>query len=80
MATVDTLLVRIEADMSDLRRGLRKVEGDVQRTTNKASASFKKLGGVFKLLAVGVVVRQAFIAGKAILAIPDKVPSWAPKS
>ena len=56
MATVDTLLVRIEADMKDFKRGLRKVERDVQRTTNKASASFKKLGGAFKLIAVGVVV------------------------
>jgi len=80
MATVDTLLVRIEADMSDLRRGLRKVEGDVQRTTNKASASFKKLGGVFKLLAVGVVVRQAFIAGKAMVNLASDIEEMQGKS
>tara|TARA_Y100000389_G_scaffold190258_1_gene214919 strand:- start:35 stop:2170 length:2136 start_codon:yes stop_codon:yes gene_type:complete len=80
MATVDTLLVRIEADMSDLRRGLRKVERDVHRTTNKASASFKKLGGAFKLIAVGVVVRQAFIAGKAMVNLSSNIEEMEGKS
>jgi hypothetical protein len=80
MSTVDTLLVRIEADMSDLRRGLRKVERDVQRTTNKASASFKKLGGAFKLIAVGVVVRQAFIAGKAMINLSSDIEEMEGKS
>ena len=80
MATVDTLLVRIEADMSDLRRGLRKVERDVQRTTNKASASFSKLGGAFKLIAVGVVVRQAFVAGKAMINLASDIEEMQGKS
>ena len=80
MATVDTLLVRIEADMKDLKRGLRQVERDVQRTTNKASASFKKLGGAFKLIAVGVVVRQAFIAGKAMVNLASDIEEMQGKS
>ena len=80
MATVDTLLVRIEADMKDLKRGLRQVETDVQRTTNKASASFKKLGGAFKLIAVGVVVRQAFIAGKAMVNLASDIEEMQGKS
>lgn len=80
MATVDTLLVRIEADMSDLRRGLRKVERDVQKTTNKASASFKKLSGAFKLIAVGVVVRQAFVAGKAMVNLASDIEEMEGKS
>ena len=80
MATVDTLLVRIEADMKDFKRGLRKVERDVQRTTNKASASFKKLGGAFKLIAVGVIVRQAFIAGKAMINLSSDIEEMEGKS
>ena len=80
MATVDTLLVRIQADTKDLKRGLRKVERDVERTTSKASASFKKLGGAFKLIAVGVVVRQAFIAGKAMVNLASDIEEMQGKS
>jgi len=80
MATVDTLLVRIEADMSDLRRGLKRVEHDVQRTTNKASASFKKLGGAFKLIAAAVVVRQAVVAGKAMINLSSDIEEMQGKS
>ena len=35
--TVDTLLVRIEADMSDLKRSLDKVQRDVQKSSAKVS-------------------------------------------
>ena len=80
MATVDTLLVRIQADTKDLKRGLRKVERDVERTTSKASASFKKLGGAFKLIAVGVIVRQAFIAGKAMVNLASDIEEMQGKS
>ena len=80
MATIDTLLVRIQADTKDLKRGLRKVERDVERTTSKASASFKKLGGAFKLIAVGVVVRQAFVAGKAMVNLASDIEEMEGKS
>ena len=35
MATVDTLQVRIEADMKDLKRSLRQVETQTQTATKK---------------------------------------------
>lgn len=80
MATVDTLLVRIEADTRDLKRGLRKVERDVERTTNKASASFKKLGSAFKLIAAAVVVRQAAVAGAAMVNLASDIEEMEGKS
>lgn len=80
MATVDTLLVRIQADTKDLKRGLRKVERDVARTTSKASASFKKLGGAFKLIAVGVIVRQGVIAGQAMINLASDIEEMQGKS
>lgn len=48
--TVDTLLVRIEADMSDLKRDLKKIGNQTEATTSKMSASFRKVGGALAAL------------------------------
>jgi len=48
--TVDTLLVRIEADMSDLKRDLKKIGNQTETTTNKMSSSFRKVGGALAAL------------------------------
>lgn len=42
--TVDTLLVRIEADMADLRKDLQRIGTETERTTNKMQDSFAKVG------------------------------------
>lgn len=42
--TVDEILVRIEADMSDLRRDINKATRHVDQSANKMSSSFKKVG------------------------------------
>lgn len=54
--TVDTLLVRIEADMADLKRGLEKVEKQTQSTTEKMKRAFR-----------GVGVALASIGGAAVM-------------
>ena len=41
--TVDTLLVRIEADMSDLRRDLQKVSKQTEQHTNRMADGFRKV-------------------------------------
>jgi len=41
--TVDTLLVRIEADMSDLRRDLAKVAKTTEQQTNRMADGFRKV-------------------------------------
>lgn len=48
--TVDTLLVRIESDMSDLKRDLKKIGDQTETTTSKMSASFRKVGGALAAL------------------------------
>ena len=54
--TVDTLLVRIEADMADLKRGLEKVEKQTTNTTEKMKRAFR-----------GVGVALASIGGAAVM-------------
>ena len=56
--TVDTLLVRIQSDMSELRRDLKKIETQTKTSTNKVSSSFKMMALAIKgtIAAVGVAL------------------------
>ena len=67
MATVDTLLVRIEADMSGLRRSLASVERQTEQTSQKMSRSLTVVGSAIKFIAGAVVVRQIARTGKGML-------------
>ncbi len=58
MATVDTLLVRIEADMSGIRRDLNRLERQTENTTSKVKRSLSGMGGAFKAVIGGVLVTQ----------------------
>lgn len=78
--TVDTLVVRIEADMKDMRRALRRVEGDVSRSTKKMSGAFGKLGQAMKVAVAAVIVRQGFIAGKAMINLASDIEEMQGKS
>jgi hypothetical protein len=78
--TVDTLLVRIEADMSDLKRSLDKVQRDVDRSTNKMGSAFKTLGRGITALASGVVVAQLGRAGMAAINFASDVGEMQSKS
>ena len=78
--TVDTLVVRIEADMKDMRRALRRVEGDVSRSTKKMSGAFGRLGQAMKVAVAAVVVRQGFIAGKAMVDLASDIEEMQGKS
>jgi hypothetical protein len=49
--TVDELVVRIKADMSQLQKELKKIEGNVSKSTDKMQSSFRRLGAT--LAAVG---------------------------
>ena len=59
--TVDTLLVRIEADLSDVRRGLKNIEKQTQQTQQRVSNSMGKMGtaikGALGVAAVGIIGR-----------------------
>jgi hypothetical protein len=78
--TIDTLLVRIEADMGDVRRKLDKLDRDVKRGTTGVAASFKKLGTVVKGAAVAVIVQQLARAGMAAINLASDVEEMQSKS
>ena len=78
--TVDTLLVRIEADMSDLRRNLKRVEQQTASSQRKISQSMGKMGGAVKA-ALGVAA-VAVIAnfGKQVIGLASSVEEMQAKS
>jgi len=78
--TVDTLLVRIEADMSDIKRDLNNLQKDTLRSTTAAGASFKKLGTIVNAAAVGVIAIAAARAGKAMIDMAGDVAEMQSKS
>lgn len=56
--TVDTLLVRIESDMKDVRRDLRTLQNDTQKTTKSMQNSMQKFGRVATAVLGSVFVAQ----------------------
>ena len=78
--TVDTLLVRIEADMSDLKRSLKKVERDVDKSSKKIGSSFSVIGTAMKGAVAGVLVQQGARAGMALVNLASDVEEMQGKS
>jgi hypothetical protein len=78
--TVDTLLVRIEADMSDIKRDLNRLQKDTIKATTAAGASFQKLGRVINVAAVGVIALSIGRAGKAAIDLAGDVAEMQSKS
>jgi len=78
--TVDTLLVRIEADMSELRKSLDKVQRDVDKASKGIGAKFKQLGTVMKGALAAVVVQQAGRAGAAMIGLASDIEEMQGKS
>jgi len=69
MAAVDTLLVRIEADMSQLKRQLGQVERQTQKSTQRMGAAFGKLKTAIGLVAGLLVVRQIARLGSSMIGL-----------
>lgn len=59
--TVDTLLVKIQADSQQLVRELEKLKGKTQQTSKKMSDSFKKFDQ-----ALGKAIKRTALVGGAI--------------
>lgn len=78
--TVDTLLVRIEADMSDLKSSLNKVQRDVDKSSRGISSSFKKIGMAMKGAVAAVLVQQGLKAGAALVRLGSDVEEMQGKS
>lgn len=58
--TVDTLLVRIEADMADLKRDLAKVSQTTEMHTNRMADAFRKVGRAIAVIG-GTAIFGSFI-------------------
>ena len=78
--TVDTLLVRIEADLSDLNRGLKKVKQDVDKSSKGITASFKKIGKAGAVALAAIAVQQAARAGAAFISLGSDIEEMQGKS
>ena len=78
--TVDTLLVRIEADMKDIRRDLRKLEQTTKKSTDKMNSSFSKVGKVFKVAMVAVAVKEIARMGIAMVNLASDAREMQNKS
>jgi len=78
--TVDTLLVRIEADLKDVNAKLRQFDKNVQTTANKADGNFKKIASVAKGVFAAAIVMQAARAGLALIKFTSGVEEMQAKS
>lgn len=78
--TVDTLLVRVEADLSDLRRDLRRMQQDVDKSTRGVGAAFKKMGTAVKGLIAFTVAREVGRAGLALINLASDAEEMQSKS
>lgn len=63
MATIDELVIEMRADTSDLRRSMRRVEGQIQGSTRNMERSFGGVSGAVRNL------QQAIIAVGAVRAV-----------
>ena len=78
--TVDTLLIRIEADLKGVKQSLSKLERDVDQTTSKAGKGFAKFGALFKGFIVATVIKEAAQAGLALVNLASDVQEMQSKS
>ena len=60
---LDKLLVKIEADLSDLKRGLDKANNEVKKSSGRMSNEFKKLGTTLTNIGNKVVTFGGLLAG-----------------
>ena len=69
MATIDRVVLRIEADLKDVNQKLQRMEKNVKRSTDNSASAFKRLSSVAKL-AIGsaVVIQLTRLASSVIKA------------
>jgi len=80
MATVDTLLVEIKADMSDLRKQLNQARRTVQESTDKQKKSFISLGTAVKGVLGGAVAIAVARFGMNMVNMASAVEEMQAKS
>lgn len=79
MATVATLVAKLEADVRNFERGMQAAErrlDDLERSSDSASRSTDSLGGKFKGMAAKVATAGAVVGGAALI-VNDMVGSFS---
>jgi hypothetical protein len=80
MATVDTLLVEVTADLKDVRRKLGQLEKDTKRTGDRSAKNMDKLGTAIKAVVGAVAVREFARASLAAVNFASHVEEMQAKS
>jgi len=80
MSRVDTLLVRIEADMSQLKKQLNNSQRAVQQSVGKQQKSFTALGTTIKGVIGGVIAIQAVRLASKMVKMASSVEEMQSKS
>ena len=80
MATVDTLLVQIQADMSDLRKQLNQAQKTVKQSTDTQKKSFISLGTAIKGVLGGAVAIAVARFGMNMVNMASAVEEMQAKS
>ena len=78
--TVDTLLVKIEADMSQLKKELGKVRQATDKTSKDTKKSFSAIGLNFKTLVTGAVAVGAIQTVKSLVSVASAAEEMQGKS
>ena len=80
MATVDTLLVKIQADMEGLKKQLNRAEKSVNQSVDRQTKGFKRLGTVFKATVGVVIASQVARFGSSMVQMASHVEEMRAKS
>ena len=78
--TVDTLLVRVEADLKDVNQKLARFDKQVDNTAKKAGRNFQKISNIAKVALGAVIVHQFAQAGMAAVRFASSVEEMQAKS
>jgi len=80
MATIDRVVLRIEADLKDVNQKLSKFEKQVDNSTKKSSAGFKNIATVAKAALGAVVVQQIARATMSLVQFSGNIDELRSKS
>ena len=80
MATVDTILVKVEADLRDVKRSLAELERTTKKTTDNVNKSFTAIGTSLRSVFGIVAVAQIGRAGNSVVQFASDVQEMRDKS
>tara|TARA_Y100000004_G_scaffold195630_1_gene263187 strand:+ start:2736 stop:4829 length:2094 start_codon:yes stop_codon:yes gene_type:complete len=80
MATIDRVVLRIEADLKDVNQKLSKFEKQVDSSTKKSTSGFQRIAGIAKVAIGAVVVQQIAKATLSLVQFSGNIDELRSKS